>query len=536
MSANTLSSLSASEIDEIAARNPGIFAPSPWRRLRPVLIVAAAIVYALYCWWFFAIGKVLGDANWDIAGNYLADWISYEVRPDFEIAADGAIELSFPRFSPLGANPDPDWIAVKKTMMMRGGEAEKTVAADKPSEKAAGFGFMVPDAKGTSTGGTQVQTGSSFGFMVPDAQGTSTGGGDTPEAADAPEPRRVEEEVIASATVTMGSDRRLEIAPGHVRVQRGGETLVLRLDHANERVEAEGSLPDWASQKLDGGKVIAYLGFAGRVEVRHDDVKVRHRFLGWENFVFDANSPFWGKSLGEVASLVVSGERLDPDRSNLALAWNNILYNADWQHLDVWTKLLQTIVMAFVGTLFAAIIAFPLAFIAARNITRSRFMNQVIKRFFDFQRSVDMFIWALFFTRAFGPGPLAGISAIFFTDTGTLGKLYSEALENIDDKQREGVKSVGASPMAVQRYGVLPQVMPLFASQALYFWESNTRSATIIGAVGAGGIGLKLWEAMRTNQDWENVAYMVLLILLVVFIFDNISNALRSRLMGKTKA
>lgn len=158
MSANTLSSLSASEIDEIAARNPGIFAPSPWRRLRPVLIVAAAIVYALYCWWFFAIGKVLGDANWDIAGNYLADWISYEVRPDFEIAADGAIELSFPRFSPLGANPDPDWIAVKKTMMMRGGEAEKTVAADKPSEKAAGFGFMVPDAKGTSTGGTQVQT------------------------------------------------------------------------------------------------------------------------------------------------------------------------------------------------------------------------------------------------------------------------------------------------------------------------------------------------------------------------------------------
>ena len=91
---------------------------------------------------------------------------------------------------------------------------------------------------------------------------------------------------------------------------------------------------------------------------------------------------------------------------------------------------------------------------------------------------------------------------------------------------------MGAAPVAVQRYGVLPQVMPLFASQALYFWESNTRSATIIGAVGAGGIGLKLWEAMRTNSDWENVAYMVLLILVVVFVFDGISNALRSRLMG----
>ena len=124
------------------------------------------------------------------------------------------------------------------------------------------------------------------------------------------------------------------------------------------------------------------------------------------------------------------------------------------------------------------------------------------------------------------------IAAIFFTDTGTLGKLYAEALENIDNKPRGGVASVGAPPVAVQRFGVLPQVLPLFASQALYFWESNTRSATIIGAVGAGGIGLKLWEAMRTNSDWENVAYMVVLILLVMYIFDTISNLLRSRLMG----
>ena len=127
---------------------------------------------------------------------------------------------------------------------------------------------------------------------------------------------------------------------------------------------------------------------------------------------------------------------------------------------------------------------------------------------------------------------IPGIAAIFFTDTGTLGKTNTEALENIDDKQREGVRSVGAPPSAVQRYGVVPQVLPVFISQALYFWESNTRSATIIGAVGAGGIGLKLIEAMRTNQDWENVAYMVILILIVVFIFDNLSNALRSRLIG----
>jgi phosphonate transport system permease protein len=189
--------------------------------------------------------------------------------------------------------------------------------------------------------------------------------------------------------------------------------------------------------------------------------------------------------------------------------------------------------MAFVGTLFATAIAFPLSFMAARNITPSFLTNQVTKRLFDFLRSVDMLIWALFFTRAFGPGPLAGISAIFFTDTGTLGKLYSEALENIDEKQREGVRSLGANPVLVQRFGVVPQVLPVFVSQSLYFWESNTRSATIIGAVGAGGIGLKLWEAMRTNADWENVAYMVLLILIVVYVFDTISSRLRGLLIGR---
>jgi phosphonate transport system permease protein len=192
--------------------------------------------------------------------------------------------------------------------------------------------------------------------------------------------------------------------------------------------------------------------------------------------------------------------------------------------------------MAFVGTVLASLIAFPLSFIAARNIVANRPLNQITKRFFDFQRSVDMLIWALFFTRAFGPGPLAGIAAIFFTDTGTLGKLYAEALENIDDKQREGVRAVGASPTLVQRYGVLPQVLPVFASQALYFWESNTRSATIIGAVGAGGIGLKLWEAMRTNANWANVFYMVILILIVVYVFDSISSALRRRLIRPVAA
>ncbi|MBE1706897.1 MULTISPECIES: phosphonate ABC transporter, permease protein PhnE [Mesorhizobium] len=305
-----------------------------------------------------------------------------------------------------------------------------------------------------------------------------------------------------------------------------GQTVPVSLTSGKPLIS--GPVPDWITAHDD--EVVAKMGFVGEVRVTADRVKVRKRFLGWANFVFDTRSPFFGKSAGEVISLIVSGPELKPGTSNLALAGDNIWNNAQWQHGDVWTKLLQTIVMAFLGTLLGGIVAFPLAFFAARNITPSGVLSQVLKRFFDFMRSVDMLIWALFFTRAFGPGPLAGSAAIFFTEIGTLGKTYSEALENIDDKPREGVLSTGANGLLVQRYGVMPEVIPVFISQTLYQWESNTRGATIIGAVGAGGIGLKLWEAMRTNSNWANVFYMVLLILLVVFIFDNISNFLRRRL------
>jgi phosphonate transport system permease protein len=305
-----------------------------------------------------------------------------------------------------------------------------------------------------------------------------------------------------------------------------GQTVPVSLTSGKPVVT--GPVPDWITAHDD--EVVAKMGFVGEVRVTVDRVKVRKRFLGWANFVFDTRSPFFGKPASEVVSLILSGPELKPGTSNLALAGDNIWNNAQWQHGDVWTKLLQTIVMAFLGTLLGGIVAFPLAFFAARNITPSGLLSQVLKRFFDFMRSVDMLIWALFFTRAFGPGPLAGSAAIFFTEIGTLGKVYSESLENIDDKPREGITSTGANGLLVQRYGVMPEVIPVFISQTLYQWESNTRGATIIGAVGAGGIGLKLWEAMRTNSNWANVFYMVLLILLVVFIFDNISNSLRRRL------
>lgn len=500
-------SMNMSELEAIAARHPGILQRSVWQRFKVGFIAGGIILYLVFAWWFFSIGKVVSNANWSIAGSYLADWVSYEVRPDISIAPDGAMKITYPRFDPLGPNANPDWLKATRETVRRSTEAP-----------AAAASAAAPAAAKSS----------SFSFMAPAAPTGQTG----EPAAVAAGPEVRSEEIVTRAVVEMGGARTVEIMPDRVILSRDGETVMLDLDGTRDTVNAATALPEWAEQRQPGAKVVASFGLSGWVEVQADQVKIRKRFFGWENFLFDTNSAFFGRSAAEVAGLIFTGERLDPARSNLSLAWNDILYNPSWQHLDVWTKLLQTIVMAFIGTLFAMIVAFPLSFLAARNIFRNRLANQIIKRFFDFQRSVDMLIWALFFTRAFGPGPLAGMSAIFFTDTGTLGKLYAEALENIDDKQREGVKSVGAAPLAVQRFGVLPQVMPLFASQALYFWESNTRSATIIGAVGAGGIGLKLWEAMRTNSDWENVAYMVVLILIVVFVFDGISNALRSRLMG----
>ncbi|HEY9011753.1 MAG TPA: phosphonate ABC transporter, permease protein PhnE [Devosia sp.] len=348
---------------------------------------------------------------------------------------------------------------------------------------------------------------------------------------DNPDPDWIETSGAGRYTVIFGSgSNRVEIvSPTEVVAVVDDRSYVVPITRAGAELPADAP----ANMSLKGDRVTVDYGFIGLAEIRNTQVYVRHRYLGWPNFFFDTKSPFFGMDLGTLWRTITTGEQIDPRMANWQLMFAEFFYNTEWQHLDVFNKLLQTIVMAFVGTLFAAMLAFPLSFIAARNITPNRAVNWLMKRGFDFLRSVDMLIWALFFVRGFGPGPIPGIAAIFFTDTGTLGKTNTEALENIDDKQREGVRSVGAPAVAVQRYGVVPQVLPLFVSQALYFWESNTRSATIIGAVGAGGIGLKLIEAMRTNQDWENVAYMVILILVVVFVFDNLSSLLRSRLIGE---
>ena len=149
-------------------------------------------------------------------------------------------------------------------------------------------------------------------------------------------------------------------------------------------------------------------------------------------------------------------------------------------------------------------------------------------------RGVDALIWTVVLARAFGPGPMTGALAILVTDTGTFGKIFSEALENVEEKQIEGVQSTGAKPLQRYRFGVIPQVVPVLLSQILYFLESNTRSATIIGAITGGGIGLMLTQAIQTQKDWEEVAYYIILIVLMVMLMDWISGKLRARLIKRS--
>ena len=191
----------------------------------------------------------------------------------------------------------------------------------------------------------------------------------------------------------------------------------------------------------------------------------------------------------------------------------------------------ETVAMAFLGTLIGSIFAFPLGFLAAKNIISARFFHFSVRRVFDALRGIDVFIWALIFVSAYGLGPMAGILAIAISDIGTLSKLFSEAIENVDRKQTEGVKAAGGNQVKIVRFGVLPQVLPVMLSSALYMFESNIRSATILGIVGAGGIGLLLSDRIRANV-WDQSCFIIILIVITVYAIDLLSKKLRERLIG----
>jgi phosphonate transport system permease protein len=203
-----------------------------------------------------------------------------------------------------------------------------------------------------------------------------------------------------------------------------------------------------------------------------------------------------------------------------------------WARLqDYLDSLGQTLAIALLGTLTGAVFAVPLGFLAARNIVTNRVLHFVTRRGMDTMRSVDTLIWALIWINVVGLGPFAGALAIASSDLCALGKLLSEAIETADRRPVEGILSTGGRRLEAIRFGVVPQILPVFASQLLYFFESNTRSATIIGIVGAGGIGMHLSEEIRV-LEWQHTSLLILMVLITVAIIDQLSQRLRTAING----
>jgi len=192
----------------------------------------------------------------------------------------------------------------------------------------------------------------------------------------------------------------------------------------------------------------------------------------------------------------------------------------------------ETLSIALLGTTIAAVVALPFSLLAARNVIPSGWLRFPVRRFFDSIRGVDTLIWALVWINVVGLGPFAGVLAIALSDFGAFGKLFSEAIEAADGKQVEGIRASGGNALHEIRFGLMPQVLPVIAGQVLYFIESNTRSATIIGIVGAGGIGLQLAEQIRV-LEWQKVSFLILMILVAVAAIDWISGKLRFAIIGQ---
>jgi phosphonate transport system permease protein len=198
-----------------------------------------------------------------------------------------------------------------------------------------------------------------------------------------------------------------------------------------------------------------------------------------------------------------------------------------------WLKLLaETILISYVGTLAGAVLAFALNFFAAENTSPAPWLRFVVRRALEFARTVPSIVFALIFVIAFGLGPMAGVFAIAIHSTGALGKLFSEIVENVDMKPVEGVRSTGASWVSCMRFAVLPQVVAGYASYALLRFEINVREASVMGFVGAGGIGQELVVAIRKFY-YADVSAILVTIIVTVFLIDIATGWLRARLFGK---
>lgn len=197
---------------------------------------------------------------------------------------------------------------------------------------------------------------------------------------------------------------------------------------------------------------------------------------------------------------------------------------------SLWGPIIATIQMAIVGTTLGALLALPVCVLAARNVTPHPFIRPAVRFLLNSLRTIPELVFALVFVAAVGLGPFAGVMAILLHSLGFLGKVFSEALESVDPHPVEALKGVGAGELQAAWYAVVPQALPVMASYVLYNFEVNLRAATILGLVGAGGIGFELQLAISLFH-FHDVATIVILIGLCVVALDTISSLLRRRLV-----
>jgi phosphonate transport system permease protein len=211
--------------------------------------------------------------------------------------------------------------------------------------------------------------------------------------------------------------------------------------------------------------------------------------------------------------------------------WTNL---AEWfWGWRKWLRLLgETLLISYVGTLIGAVLAFGLNFLAAENTSPAPWLRFSVRRLLEFARTVPGIVFALIFVIAFGLGPMAGVLAIAIHSTGALGKQFTEIVENVEMRPVEGVRSTGASWLACMRFAVLPQVVAGYASYALLRFEMNVRDASVMGFVGAGGIGQDLLEAIRKFY-YSDVSAILVMIVVTVFCIDIGTGWMRGRLFGK---
>ena len=237
-----------------------------------------------------------------------------------------------------------------------------------------------------------------------------------------------------------------------------------------------------------------------------------------------------------VSLVEVDVARLVGSLSKMLSFAGNMFVMPDWKYLpQLLVKMLETIEMTFLATAIALFVSLPLGLLAARNATPHVIVYRLVRDLLSLMRAMPELVWALVFVSAVGLGPLPGVMALAFVTVGFMGKFFAESIEVVDHKQVEGVTAHGAGWFQVRIFGMLPQALPDFIGTVMYILDHNLRAATVLGLVGAGGIGYDLVMSMRLFQ-YDRLLPIAVAIYLVVTLLDRFSDQLRSRIIHGVQA